>query len=169
MASWNDKQTDIDFLSAMSQAVTGVNIVTTDGHAGRYGLTVSAVSSVSAEPPMLLVCVNRRSVARNAIGRNGKFAINILAASQQSIAETFSGSDRHGGAYRFSNDDWITERNGAPILKGAIATFDCEIEKAVAAATHTIFIGRVIATTEVPNIPLLYTQRNYGQPIGRTL
>ncbi len=158
-----------DFLSAMSQAVTGVNVVTTNGPLGRFGLTVSAISSVSTEPPMLLVCVNQKSVASDAIQGNGRFAINILATSQQYIAETFSGSDRHGVAYQFDQEDWRTTRDGSPLLRGAIATFDCEIENIVLAATHTIFIGRVIATSQSSDTPLLYTQRSYGQPIGRAL
>jgi flavin reductase (DIM6/NTAB) family NADH-FMN oxidoreductase RutF len=113
--------------------------------------------------------VNQRNVARDAICGNGRFAINVLASDQRSAAETFSGSDKHGGAYQFDSDDWTTERTGSPILNGAIATFDCEIENAVAAATHTIFIGRVVATTEYLDTPLLYTRRNYGQAIGRAL
>ena len=161
-----------DFRSAMSQAVTGVNIVTTDGPGGRYGLTVSAVSSVSAEPPMLLVCVNQKSVAGSAIEANGSFAINVLATDQQSAAETFSGSDAHGDAYTFNEEDWTTAVTKSPVLNGAVATFDCRIEAVIPAATHTIFIGRVQATRARPGTPLLYTSRSYGRPLrqaGRSL
>ena len=153
-----------DFRSAMSRAVTGVNIVTTDGPEGRYGLTVSAVSSVSAEPPMLLVCVNQKSVACSAIATNGSFAINVLATDQQSAAETFSGSDAHGDAYTFNDEDWTTAITKSPVLKYAVATFDCKIEAVIPAATHTIFIGRVQATCTRPGTPLLYTSRRYGRP-----
>lgn len=156
-----------DFRSAMSQAVTGVNIVTTDGPGGRYGLTVSAVSSVSAEPPMLLVCVNQKSVAGCAIEANGSFAINVLATDQQSAAETFSGSDAHGDAYTFNEEDWTTAVTKSPVLNGAVATFDCRIETVIPAATHTIFIGRVQATRAHPGTPLLYTSRSYGCPLRR--
>jgi flavin reductase len=152
------------FRYAMSLAVTGVNIVTTDGPLGRIGLTVSAVSSVSAEPPMLLVCVNQKSIACNAIRGNGYFAVNVLAASQQSVAETFSGSDKHGSAFTFTDEQWLAKTTGSPVLRDAVAAFECEIESAVAAATHTIFIGRVIATTECAAMPLLYTNRGYGRP-----
>ena len=156
------------FRSAMSLAVTGVNIVTTDGPLGRYGLTVSAVSSVSTEPPMVLVCVHQKSIASNAIRENGTFAINVLGTDQQSVAETFSGSDEHGEAYRFRKQDWLTQVTGSPILKGAVASFDCEIDTVVPAATHSIFIGRVKATTEFQGTPLLYTQRRYGKPLCST-
>ncbi len=154
-----------EFRSAMSQAVTSVNIVTTDGPKGRYGLTVSAVSSVSAEPPMLLVCVNQKSVACSAIEANGSFAINVLATGQQSAAETFSGSDAHGDAYTFNDEDWTTAVTKSPLLKEAVATFDCKIEAIIPAATHTIFIGRVQATRTHPGTPLLYTSRSYGRPL----
>jgi flavin reductase len=155
------------FQSAMSQAVTGVNIVTTNGPHGRYGLTVSAVSSVSAEPPMVLVCVNQKSVACGAIEANGSFAINVLATAQQSTAETFSGSEAHGSAYTFVDDEWTTAITNAPVLKGAVATFDCKIEATIPAATHTIFVGRVQATQTRPGTPLLYTSRSYGRPLRR--
>ncbi len=154
-----------DFRSAMSQAVTGVNIVTTDGPNGRYGLTVSAVSSVSAEPPMLLVCVNQKSVACSAIKANGSFAINVLATGQRSAAETFSGSDAHGDAYTFNDEEWTSAVTKSPVLNGAVATFDCEIEAVIPAATHIIFIGRVQATQTHPGTPLLYTGRSYGRPL----
>lgn len=157
-----------DFRSAMSQAVTGVNIVTTDGRKGRYGLTVSAVSSVSAEPPLLLVCVNQESVACSAIEANGSFAINVLATGQQSAAETFSGSDAHGDAYTFNDEDWTTAVTKSPVLKAAVATFDCRIEAVIPAATHTIFIGRVHATRARPGTPLLYTSRSYGRPLRQS-
>ncbi len=168
LATISRQSDDHNFRSAMSQAVTGVNVVTTDGRCGRYGLTVSAVSSVSAEPPMLLVCVNRRSVACSAIESNGSFAVNMLAAGQQSLAETFSGSDAHGGPYLFNEGDWMRAVTGSPILKRAIATFDCSIEDRVPAGTHTIFIGHVLAARECPGTPLLYTGRNYGRPMHET-
>jgi len=158
------KQPELAFQSAMSLAVTGVNIVTTDGPLGRYGLTVSAVSSVSTEPPMILVCVNRKSIANNAIRGNGAFAISVLASRQQAFAETFSGSGEHGSAYTFDSNDWLTEVTGSPVLIGAVASFDCEIESAVPAATHTIFVGRVMATAETRDTPLIYTSRNYSKP-----
>jgi flavin reductase len=152
----------------MSQAVTGVNIVTTDGRSGRYGLTVSAVSSVSAEPPMLLVCVNQKSVACKAIEENGAFAINALGAGQQPLAETFSGSDAHGGPYAFNARDWTQDVTNSPVLKRAVATFDCRVEECIPAGTHKIFIGLVLAARECPGTPLLYTSRSYGRPVRQT-
>lgn len=81
-----------DFVAAMGLAATGVSVVTTDGPAGRFGLTVSAVSSVSAEPPLVLVCINRKSPAMAAVEANGVFAVNLLSAAHRAYAETFSGA-----------------------------------------------------------------------------
>jgi len=85
-----------NFIDSMSRTVNGVSIVSTDGPQGRYGLTINSMTSVSAEPPLLLVCVNRASVAHDAIRDNGRFMVNVLTASQQRIAECFAGSSRDG-------------------------------------------------------------------------
>jgi flavin reductase (DIM6/NTAB) family NADH-FMN oxidoreductase RutF len=91
----------------------------------------------------------------------------VLAAGQQAVAETFSGSDKHGGAYLFHNDDWDGDRTKSPVLKGAIASFDCDVESMVDAATHCIFIGHVNETSSRADTPLLYTCRQYGKPSAR--
>ena len=84
-------ETTANFIAAMGMAATAVSVVTTDGPAGRFGLTVSAFSSVSADPPMVLACVNRKSPAVAAIDSNGLFAVNVLAADNRGVAETFAG------------------------------------------------------------------------------
>jgi flavin reductase (DIM6/NTAB) family NADH-FMN oxidoreductase RutF len=89
----------------------------------------------------------------------------VLATGQQSAAETFSGSNAHGDAYSFNEDDWTTAVTRAPLLRGAVATFDCTIDAVIPAATHTIFVGRVQATRAHPGTPLLYTNRSYGRPL----
>jgi flavin reductase len=114
---------------------------------------------------MLLVCVNQKSIAGAAIKANGSFAINVVATDQQSAAEVFSGSNAHGRAYVFDDEDWTTAITGSPVLKNAVATFDCEIETVIPAATHIIFIGRVLATRNSRATPLLYTNRSYGRPL----
>ena len=87
-------------------AATGVSVVTTEGLAGRFGLTVSAISSVSAEPPMLLACVNRKSPAVAAIDRNGRFAVNVLGLNSKDVAEVFAGRPKDGKPYDFERHGW---------------------------------------------------------------
>ena len=154
------------FTNAMRRAVSGVSIVTTRGEFGRFGLTVSSMTSVSAEPPMLLVCVNKSSIAHDAIARNGRFAINVLTARQQNLAASFAGNDQNGPAYDFSGDQWTVTSSGLPQLVNPAAFFECELDTAVAAGTHSIFIGRVTNACGAEETPLAYSNREYGVPVG---
>lgn len=150
-----------DFVAAMGLAVTGVSVVTTDGPLGRFGLTVSAVSSVSAEPPLVLVCINRRSPAVAAVDGNGVFAVNLLAAEHRAYAETFSGRPREGNPFDFANHDWRTGDTGLPLVKDATASFECETHECLDAGTHRIFIGRVLAAHRSCSEPLAYCNRAF--------
>lgn len=152
------------FIEAMSRAVTGVTIVTTDGPAGQAGMTVSAMSSVSADPPTLLVCVNARSRTRTAIERNGVFCVNILGSSQAAVADCFAGRTANA-TDRFAVGDWRPCTSGAPGLDGAVVRFDCRVQLSAAVATHTVYFGQVIEATFDDCEPLLYWQRQYGLPL----
>ena len=107
------------FLAAMAAAATGVSVVTTDGPAGRYGVTISAMASVSADPPMLLICVNRRSPACAALLANRLFGVNVLAADQAEVADIFAGRPRQGAAFHFAEERWAGGRlqvaSGRPV------------------------------------------------------
>jgi flavin reductase (DIM6/NTAB) family NADH-FMN oxidoreductase RutF len=152
-----------DFVNAMGAAATGVTVVTTDGAAGRFGLTVSAVSSVSAEPPMMLACVNRKSPAAAAISDNGTFAVNVLGAEGRDVAEVFAGRPRDGKPYDFARHEWHAGATGLPILTEAAAVFECEVEQATDMGSHRIFIGRVIRATRNHAEPLVYCNRSFGR------
>jgi len=150
-----------DFVSAMGLAATGVSVVTTDGPMGRFGLTVSAVSSVSAEPPLVLVCINRRSPAIAALDGNGAFAVNLLAAHNRAYAETFSGRPKEGNPFDFANHDWTTGELSLPLVAEATAAFECETFQSHDAGTHRIYVGRVIAAHRGDAEPLVYCNRAY--------
>lgn len=153
------------FTAAMGLAPTAVYVVTTDGACGRFGLTVSAVSSVSADPPLVLVCINRRSPAAAAIDGNRAFAVSLLAAANQSYAETFSGRPREGKPFDFANHRWRLGETGLPLVQDATANFECDIHQHVDAGTHRIFIGRVIAAHSGSDEPLVYCNRLYRRII----
>jgi flavin reductase (DIM6/NTAB) family NADH-FMN oxidoreductase RutF len=159
-------ETPGNFTAAMAAAATGVSIVSTDGPGGRFGITVSAVSSVSAEPPMLLACINRRSPAVAAIAANGTFAVSLLAASQRSVAQCFAGRPVSGDAYDFSPSAWNEGISGTPVLVGASAVFECAVEHALDAGTHRIFVGRVLSAFRGEDEPLLYANRRFGRPLA---
>jgi flavin reductase (DIM6/NTAB) family NADH-FMN oxidoreductase RutF len=152
-----------DYIAAMARAATPVTIVTTNGAAGRFGLTVSAVTSVTADPPMLLACVNRRNQAAAAITENGVFAVNHLAADNRVLAESFAGRPAAGEAYDFAHRGWREGHHGLPLLDLALASFECEIESWHDAGTHRVFIGRVLASRAGGTEPLIYVNRAFAR------
>ena len=139
--------------------------MTTDGGCGRYGLTVSSMTSVSAEPPMLLVCVNRNNLAHDAIVGNGYFAINVLGSHHRALAASFAGHPEHGPAYDFSAADWLVTASGLPQIADAAAVFECELGRAVKVGTHSIFIGGVTRSRDLDVVPLAYSNREYRVPV----
>ena len=155
-----------DFTHAMRRAVSGVSIVTTDGESGRYGLTVSSMTSVSAEPPTLLVCVNRNNLLHDAIAGNRRFAINVLGSGHRALAASFAGSSEHGPAYDFDAQEWLVTASGLPHIANAAAIFECALDRAVKVGTHSIFIGRVECSRDLDVLPLAYSNREYSVPIA---
>ena len=152
------------FLDAMSRAATGVTVVTSGGESGRQGQTVSAMCSVSADPPSLLVCLNRKSRLVPAIEGNRVFAVNVLRADQKRIADSFAGRPAPNDApYDFERVRWEKAVTGSPILSSAVATFDCRVLDAHTVGSHTIFVGEVVASTSARGKPLVYASRGYGE------
>lgn len=150
------------FLGAMRVQATAVNVVTSDGPGGRVGVTVSAMSSVSAEPPLILACVNRRSPCVATIRENGVFCINALSAEQSHLADTFAGRPNAGVPFDFRAASWTVLETRAPVLVDAVANLDCVIHEIVEAGSHTIFIGRVVGAQHRNVKPLVYCDRTYG-------
>jgi flavin reductase (DIM6/NTAB) family NADH-FMN oxidoreductase RutF len=158
------------FLEAMSRAATFVAVATTDGDAGRFGVTISSLTSVSAdgEQPSLLACIHHLSPAATAILKNRAFAANLLAEDQQVIANRFAGRGAPGEhAVRFSTIDWVTGPLGQPLFLGATATLECRLATAVLWETHYIIVGRV-ASVRLSDNPaaLLYGQRAYRRAVN---
>ena len=157
------------FLQGMAEAATSVTLVTTDGPAGRFGVTVSAFASVSADPPMLLACINRKSPAAAAIVSNSGFCVNVLSAAQSWLADVFAGRSERFRPYDFDCADWERAKGGWRLCESA-ASFACALDREVAAGTHQILIGRVLETQRAAQPctgSLVYTRRAYSiaQPI----
>jgi flavin reductase (DIM6/NTAB) family NADH-FMN oxidoreductase RutF len=151
------------FIQGMRQLAGGVALVTATHGGRRVGLTATAVCSVSAEPPQLLVCINRQAETHEVVRRSAAFAVNLLAHDQQRLAEIFAGTAGIYGERRFDQAAWATLRTGAPVLSRSLASFDCRLVEQVTAATHSIFIGRVEAVTFEPERePLVYLEGDYG-------
>lgn len=153
------------FGRAVGTAVTGVTVVATDGPGGRAGQTVSAMCSVSHDPPMVLVCVNGRSPINDLITQNGVFCVNVLAIQHDHVADTFAGRPWAGkDRWDFSCGHWDGAESGSPRVRDAIASFDCTVHESIAAGTHNIFIGRVQAIETHQGTPLVYASHAYSRP-----
>jgi flavin reductase (DIM6/NTAB) family NADH-FMN oxidoreductase RutF len=137
-----------DFRGAMRHLTGGVSVITAGRGKEITGMTVTSVSSLSVDPPTLIVSINREASSWPVLKRHGFFGINILAADQLDIAERFSGKGGLKGAERFAGAQWTTRRSGAPLLVGALAAIDCAVEETIERHSHVIVIGRVL---DIPN------------------
>jgi flavin reductase len=156
------------FLEAMSRGSTFVTVITTDGEAGRFGVTVSSMTSVAADgfAPTILACIHHKSPAASAILANKLFCANILHESQQNISDIFSGRHKDERVNRFDVVDWTPGQDGQPILAGATANFECILRTSLLWETHHVMIGHVmnVHLDEDPKA-LLYGQRAYRRAI----
>ncbi|MFB6419220.1 MULTISPECIES: flavin reductase family protein [Bradyrhizobium] len=132
-----------DFRGAMRHLTGGVSIITAGRGKDITGMTVTSVTSLSVEPPTLLVSISRDASSFPLIRRHGAFGVNILNADQLDVAERFSGKGGLKGADRFAGSRWVTAVSGVPLLAGALSAFDCEVEEIVERHSHGIVIGRV--------------------------
>jgi flavin reductase len=153
------------FIDAMSRAVTGVTVVTTLGPEGELGQTVSAMASVTADPPTLLVCIKSTSVIVDAIHQHGAFGVNVLRSDQRRVADTFAGRSTWGKPYDFSIATWTREFDDVPLLTGAVGRFTCTIATELEIGSHTIMFGQVRHADTAAGSPLLYAHRTYGEHV----
>ncbi len=152
-----------EFVDAMSRAAGSVWIATTVGPGGRFGLTVSSVTSVAADPPTVLVCINRRNPLEQAIRTNTVYVLSALRADQRSTAMSFSGHPPDGSPYDFDASSWVAAPSGALRLSGAVAWFDCKVVAVHQVGTHSIFIGRVEHAGSGHGMPLVYGRRSFAE------
>lgn len=140
-----------DFRQAMRAFVGNCSVLTVGSGEERTGLVVTSATSLSADPPMVLACVNRSSSAHALFARFGAFGLNSLGARHQAVAERFSGVTGATGAARYEGAEWVTTESGALLLADAPSAFDCEVEEMIDRATHSIIIGRVRAIRMTPD------------------
>jgi flavin reductase (DIM6/NTAB) family NADH-FMN oxidoreductase RutF len=151
-----------DFRKAMRQLTGGVSVVTAGRGRDISGMTVTSVSSLSVDPPALIVSINRESSSWPLLKRYGFFGVNILTPDQIDIAERFTGKGGLKGADRFAGAGWMTRASGVPLLVGALAAIDCEVEDIVERHSHAIVIGRVLdVAVSARTAALAYWQGRY--------
>ncbi len=134
-----------EFLGAMRHFVGSVSVITVGAGDQLSGLVVTSAVSLSAEPPQVLICVNRGSSSWPLLKQYGHFGVNALAARHQPVAERFSGFGGIKGAARYDGAEWVTAATGARLLADAPVALDCRVEEMIDRASHSIVIGRVVA------------------------
>jgi flavin reductase (DIM6/NTAB) family NADH-FMN oxidoreductase RutF len=152
-----------DIRNALGAFATGVTVITTRGDDElAYGMTANAFSSLSLDPPLVLVCVIAGTQGAEEIERNGTFAVNILGSHQEPISRFFSWRDRPRGADAFSEIPHHTAVTNCPLLKGAAAYLDCRLADKHVAGDHVIYIGEVLGLGVDPTAkPLLFHGGSY--------
>jgi flavin reductase (DIM6/NTAB) family NADH-FMN oxidoreductase RutF len=150
------------YRAAMRFVPAAVTIITAYHSGERNGLTATAVASVSADPPQLLICVNRDASAEPLIAGSSRFAVNVLAQEHRDAAHRFSQS-KLSSDERFAAQRWIDLPSGVPALADAIAVFECRIAQHSVLGSHSLFIGEVIGVRTAGGEPLLYHAGRYRQ------
>ncbi|MGJ4949723.1 flavin reductase family protein [Bradyrhizobium sp. HKCCYLS20291] len=151
-----------DFRSAMRQLVGGVSVITVGRGDDVTGMTVSSLASLSIDPPSVVVSLNRNASSWPILQRERVFGANLLAADQIGVAERFSGKGGLRGAERFAGADWRKHVTGVPLLVGALAALDCEVEEIIERHSHGIVIGRVVHVDVAPqSAALAYWHGSY--------
>ena len=162
------EQVKNDFINAMSYFAAGVTIVATGGAAGTAGQTVSAFTSISADPPSILVCLNLDSSGCIPTTENGVFSVNFLGCQHTELSDAFAGRTSVESEHRFEVGNWEAGQTGSPVLVDAPAVIECRVTQSYDVATHRVFFAEVVAARICDGQPLVYAQRRYSQlaPLG---
>ena len=146
------------FKEALRRWASGVTIVTARAGERIHGMTVSAFTSVSMAPPLVLICADKTSDTLQVIDAGGVFAANVLARGQEALSDRFAWGDE---ATRFEGVEWHERKTGSPLLAGACAAFDCRVVACHDAGDHVIYVGRVEGLETSDAEPLLYRAGKY--------
>ncbi len=147
------------FRDVIGRFASGVTVVTTRAGERDFGTTASAVSSLSMEPPMLLVCLNRTSETRQAVTEAAVFAVNILGERQADVAYAFAKKSPD----KFKDMDIVRGGGGVPLIPGALAHIECRVAETATGGTHTVFLGEVIGAQAGDGAPLTYYRGRFGR------
>lgn len=157
-----------EFIDAMRRVAASVTVVTTDGPVGRHGATVSAFSSVSADPPTVLVCLHARSRIAAAVQGNGRFCVNVLPEHSDGIADRFAGAHDSEIADRFSGIPCDGATGAPPRIEGA-TSFACSVDRVVISGSHLVVFGQVEAVGQGEREPLTYLDGAYHRVRPKTV
>jgi flavin reductase (DIM6/NTAB) family NADH-FMN oxidoreductase RutF len=158
--------TEGEYRATVGLFATGITVVTANAVGVEHGMTLNAFASVSLDPLLVLVCVERDAVMHKVLEEAGGFALSVLAEDQEPIARFFADSSRPAGAAQFAGVAYrLGAVTGAPLLDGAMAWLECEVEQAYGGGDHSIFLGRVLGVERGQlRDPLLYFGGAYRRP-----
>jgi flavin reductase (DIM6/NTAB) family NADH-FMN oxidoreductase RutF len=152
-----------EFRLVMGHFATGISVVTTYDGEKPAGITVNAFSSVSLDPPLVMIALDRGRFITPMVRSAGRYAVNVLGADQQALSDCFAHAPVSPGREAFCGASWRSGAMGLPLIEGSIATLECTIVETFSAGDHDLFIGRVDSMErlreDVP--PLLYFRRRY--------
>lgn len=156
------------FRAAMARFPGAVTIVTARDGDQRRGITATAVCSVSAEPPSLLVCLNRKTGTCAAVRASGRFGVSLLAGDGGDLAMVFAGATGASGEEKFATGTWEDDSHGQPSLQDAVLRFSCEVAEVVEAGSHCVFIGHIAEIRHGEGPALVYEQSRFHRltPMG---
>ena len=156
------------FKMGMRSLAGAVSIITSAQAGHRYGMTATAVCSASAEPPTVLICVNKLATTHGAIARSKAFCANVLRHEDWELSTSFSGAQ--SGEGRFKSRDWTKLSTGSPVLIDSLVSFDCRVVDKLSHGTHTIYLGEVEQVLlGKKGKPLLYSEGQYAKLASLTL
>ncbi len=148
---------------AMRHWATGVTIVTAQFNGTRHGMTVNSFTSISLEPPLVLVSLERMTRTRQIVTHSGFFGVTVLKEGQLNISDRFAGRDTEFQD-RFAGLETFSLISEVPLIRSGLVSFDCQVSAQHEAGTHTIFIGKVLAIKSSPiQEPLIYHNQAYRQ------
>lgn len=150
------------FRAAMGSFLTGVAVMTTQVDGRPHGMTANAVSSVSLDPPLVLVCVDVSATMAARVRAAGVFALNFLAEDQRALSNRFADPSRGDGAVEFEGVEHTSAATGSPVLAGTTAMVDCRVTSITPAGDHLVVIGEVVALDTGADAPLAYYRGRYG-------
>jgi 4-nitrophenol 2-monooxygenase / 4-nitrocatechol 4-monooxygenase, reductase component len=151
--------TSDEFREVISHFASGVTVITAL-HEGRpFGTTASAVTSLSLEPPMLLICMNKQSETGRAVAASGRFGVNVLGAHQVDLAERFA----QKGGDKFAGISVTAGKWGEPLFDDALATLECRVAEETTGGTHHVFLAEVESGAARGGAPLAYFKGEFGR------
>lgn len=152
--------TQDEFRAALSRFASGVSVVTTkDARGILHGITVSAFCSVSLEPPLVLICIEKITGSHYAFEESNTFVVNILHEGQGNLSEHFASQFPD----KFDDIEYRLNAEGVPVLDDALVNLECRLQLAHPGGDHSIFVGEVEKVTVRDGMPLIHFQSEYRE------